>query len=105
MKTAAKIAVKEAVDEAFSDIRTELASIKHASRDSEVVVRQSLANILFLIDKFGKELQFHAFEERIAGNERDLRLARSKHEDQPLPVAHDRKSSLLSNAVAFYRRL
>jgi len=66
VETAAKIAVKEAVGEALGDIRTELASIKHPSRDCEVVVRQSLANFLFLIDKFGKELQFHASEKRIA---------------------------------------
>jgi len=101
----ANSAVKEAVEAALGDLRAELAGIKQASLDSEVIVRQSLANILFLIDKFGKELQFHASEERIASNERDLRLAHNEHELQLLPEPQNDKTSLLSAAAALWRRL
>ena len=98
-------AIREAVDAALVDIRAELASIKAASRDSEVVVRQSLANILFLIDKFGKELQFHASEERIASNERDLRLEDHGAEPTPAKITRRKNNGLISSASAVYRRL
>jgi len=99
------IAAKEAVEAAHQDLRTELATIKQASQNSDVVVRQSLANIMFLIDKFNKELQFHLSEERIASNERDLRLARNEHERQLLSAPRNNKTGFLSTAAALCRRL
>ena len=102
---AASTAVKKAVEAALGNLRAELASIKRTSLDSDLVVRQSLANILFLIDKFNKELQFHVSEERIASNERDLRLTHFELEIQQPPNSRDGGNSLLSTAASFYRRL
>ena len=105
IESTTRTAVTEAVDAALGELRAELAGIKRASLDSDVVVRQSLANILFLIDKSNKELQFHVSEERIASNERDLRLAHNEHELQLLPEPQNDKTSLLSAAAALWRRL
>lgn len=107
IEASTRAAVNIAVDDALKDIRAELKSIKATSRDSDIVVRQSLANILFLIDKFGKELQFHASEERIANIERDLLLMQSEMslKQLPKPPAKKIKKGLLANAVSFYRRL
>lgn len=105
IETTTQTAVKEAVDAALGDIRAELAGVKQASLDSDVVVRQTLANILFLIEKFGRELQFHMSEERIASNERDLRLTRDENEHKLLSAPQNGKTGLLAAAVALYRRL
>lgn len=103
--TTTRTAEHEAVDAALGNLRAEVASVKRASQDSDVVVRQTLANILFLIDKFGKELQFHVSEERIASNERDLRLTRYENELKLLTAPQNDKTGLLSIVAAFYRRL
>ena len=87
------------------NLRAEVASVKRATMDSDVIVRQTLANILFLIDKFGKELQFHVSEERIASNERDHRLTRYEDELKLLTAPQNDKTGLLSIVAAFYRRL
>jgi len=87
--------VKEAADAAFGGLRAELASVKRTSQDSDVVVRQSLANILFLIYKFGKKLQFHLSEDRIASNERDLRLTRDEPERHLLSAPPIRQNEIV----------
>ena len=97
-------AVNSAVEEALSGIRTELTSLRQAQRDNDTVMRQSLANILFLIDKFGKELQFHASEERIANIERDLRLTYRDMDAERQPPAPIRKKSWIARAGAMFRR-
>lgn len=89
-------AVEDAVNAALGDLRAEMESIKQASMDSEIVIRQSLGNILFLIEKFGKELQFHVSEERIANNERDLRMAEPAPEPKQLPKPAKGKKRFLS---------
>ena len=100
-----RTAVKEAVDSTLGGLRAELASVERTSQDSDVVVRQSLANILFLIDKFGKELQFHLSEDRIASDERDLHLTRDEPERHLLSAPPYDKTSLFSTAAGFYRHL
>ena len=105
IESTTRTAVKETVDAALGDLRAELASLKRASSDSDVVVRQSLANVLFLIDKFGKELQFHASEERIASNERDLGTTRDEHVPPLLLAPPNHKTGLWSSALAFCRRM
>jgi DNA-binding transcriptional LysR family regulator len=105
IESTARNAVQETVDAALGDLRTEIASLKQATLDSDVVVRQSLANILFLIEKFGKELQFHVSEERIASNERDLRMTRNENELHLLMAPQNDKTGLLYAALAFCRRV
>jgi len=100
-----RTAVKEAVDATLGGLRADLASVKRTSQDSDVVFRQSLAIILFLIDKFGKKLQFHLSEDRIARNERDLRLTRDEPERHLLSAPPYDKMRLFSTAAGFYRRL
>lgn len=105
IEAAARSAVKDAVDEALGNLRAELVKVKRATLDSDVVVRQTLANILFLIEKFGKELQFHVSEERIANNERDRRLARSERELKLLLAPPNDNPGLLSAVAGYCRRL
>lgn len=105
IEAAASAAVKDAVDAALGGLRAEIAGIKRTTQDSEIVVRQSLGNVLFLIDKFGKELQIHLSEERIASNERDLRLTENESPKQLPSKQRGGKKGLVATAVSFYRRL
>jgi len=105
IEAGASAAVKDAVDAALGDIRKELAGIKQASQDSELVDRQSLANILFLIDKFSKELQYHASEERIANNERDRLLTRNEVVTEKPSIWRNSQNKLPVTATNLYRRL
>ncbi|MDA0653022.1 MAG: hypothetical protein O3C49_07070 [Proteobacteria bacterium] len=105
IQATASIAAKNAVDAAIKDLRAELAGIKRTTQDSEVVVRQSLANILFLIDKFGRDLQFHMSEERIASNKRDLHSIQYQQETLQLPTSRTDNKGLLSIAATLCRRL
>ena len=93
------------VEEAIAGLRAELASVKRISQDNDVVVRQTLANLLFLIDKFSKELQFHVSEERIASTERDLRLTRYEDEFQRLSEGDPNGNGLFETVAGHFRRL
>lgn len=90
---------------ALKDLRADVNRMKRDSRDSEVVVRQSLANMLFLIEKCSKEIQFHVSEERIASRERDLHLSQYEQEIQLLADQSNRTGGWRAAIASLYRRL
>lgn len=94
-----------AIDQALVALRTDFNKLKRESRDSEVVVRQSLANILFLIEKCSKEVQFHVSEERLASNERDLRIAEYEQEIQLLSDDRKQGSGWRTTLASLYHRI
>ena len=93
------------IDQALVALRTDFNKLKRESRDSEVVVRQSLANILFLIEKCSKEVQYHVSEERLASNERDLRIAEYEQEIQLLSDDQKQGSGWRTTLTSLYRRI
>ena len=90
---------------ALRNLRTDLNKMKRESRDSEVVVRQSLANILFLIERCNKEIQYHVSEERIASKERDLRLTHYEQEIRLLSDDRDTHGGWRTAIVSLYRHM
>lgn len=94
----------ENVEEALKALQADIVKMKRESRDSEVVIRQSLANILFLIEKCSQEVQYHVSEERIASNERDLRISHYEQEIQLLADESTKKKGWRAAMAALYRR-
>ncbi|MBT5051170.1 MAG: helix-turn-helix domain-containing protein [Rhodospirillaceae bacterium] len=93
------------IESALRELRSDVNKMKRESRDSEVVVRQSLANILFLIERCNREIQYHVSEERIASKERDLRLAHYEQEIQLLSDDRTRIGGWRLAIAALYRRM
>ena len=90
-------------DKALAAMQRELATMKEALRESDVLVRQSLSNILFLVEKCGKDIQYFAAEERIASKERDLREIESEY--RLFSTRGKRRPGLLSGLRARYRQV
>lgn len=99
----ADTASDKTIETALRELRSDVNKMKRESRDSEVVVRQSLANILFLIERCNKEIQYHVSEERIASNERDLRIAHYEQEVRQLTDDRDRPRGWRAAIAALYR--
>jgi hypothetical protein len=93
------------LERALRELRTDLNNLKRESRDSEVVVRQSLANILFLIEKCSREVQYHVSEDRLASNERDLKIAHYEQEIQRLSHDRTQNAGWLASLRGLYRRM
>ncbi len=91
-----------ATDAALDSLRREFAALKQELRENELVMRQSLSTILFLMEKHSKELEFHVSEERLANRERDFLLARGKAEPDVPQRRQERRASLIASLLSLF---
>jgi DNA-binding transcriptional MerR regulator len=93
----------DAVAKRLDALHRDIATMKEELRDSDVLVRQSLANILFLVEKCTRDIQYYASEERIASRERDLRLTEVESEYRRLSARGRKAKGVLASLMARYR--
>lgn len=104
-ETPPKSAADQEIGRVLTDMRREIAEMRHERQESEVVMRQTLSSIVFLLDKYNKEVQYYTSEERIANRERDLTIAEQEAHIRRLAGQQARPEGFLSGIATGLRQM